>query len=267
MSADSQPAPDADAGSTFDDIEFAYREALKALDEAELQIGSALRDVSSPSSEDGASEDGGVLVSIGDELAGDLAAESVEPNARPQGTVTSESARRVSPREVIEAALFVGGDVSLTARRLASLIGKDTEARVAARTIDQMNETWSRENRPYEIQLHEGGFRLQLREEFRNLRLQIFGLGPREVRLSPDVLEILAFVAYNQPVTAEDVATTGNERGMTCLRQLIRLELVEIIRTGERRSDVAYRTAERFLDLFGLNDISELPQADVFSFK
>ncbi|MEZ6063355.1 MAG: SMC-Scp complex subunit ScpB [Planctomycetaceae bacterium] len=264
MSAEPDHPAD-DDGIHVDDMELAYREAMKALDEAELQIGTALLDVSTPVAGDSPSDDR-VFVSIGDELAGELEAEGAA-TAGSQQAGSQAGDPRISPREVIVAALFVGGDVSLTARKLATLIGKDTEARVAVRIIDQLNEAWSRENRPYEIQLHEGGFQLQLREDFRSLPLQMFGMGPREVRLSPEVLEILAFVAYNQPVSKEDLASTGNARAMSYLRQLIRLELVEVVRTGDRRTDVAYQTAPRFLELFGLNDISDLPQADVFSFK
>ena len=108
---------------------------------------------------------------------------------------------------------------------------------------------------------------MELRENFANVALKVFGLGPREVRLSPDTLEVLAFVAYNQPVTKEEVEKISQRNIQTLLRQLIRLRLVDIERTGKRRSDIAYQTGERFLKLFGLESLEDLPQADVFSFK
>ena len=140
--------------------------------------------------------------------------------------------------------------MALTARRLAGLIGNDVDARVAVKIIDQLNDQYARENRPYEIQLHEGGFQLQLREEHSRLQSQIHGIGPREVRLSPDALELLAFVAWNQPVDPKDLGSTGHERPMTVIRQLIRLQLVEVERVGKGRDNVVYRTTQRFLDLF-----------------
>ena len=164
-------------------------------------------------------------------------------------------------------ALFVGGDVSLTARKLASLIGKDADGRLAVQLIDQLNEEYTAENRPYEIRLHEGGFQLEVTEEFAEVKARTFGLGPREVRLSPEVLETLAFVAYNQPISRSEVEATSRRNVMTFVRQLIRLRLVEVERNGSRKTDTLYRTGQRFLDLFGLEDLSELPQADVFSFK
>jgi segregation and condensation protein B len=242
-----------------DDIELAYREAMAALDEAEAEVGNALMDIA----EDANSEEPHAhsTVSIGEELARDLQEDRVDV------TLTEVSAARISPREVIEAALFVGGEVALTARRLASLIGSDVESRVAVKIIDQLNQQYTSENRPYEIQLHEGGFQLQLRESYARLQSQVYGLGPKEIQLAPDVLEMLAFIAWNQPVDAEALEDTGHARPMTRVRQLIRLELVEVERTGNRRKDVAYRTSDRFLELFGLNSLEDLPQADIFSFK
>lgn len=264
MSDEPEPtAPVEDDLLSIDDIELAYRAALKSMDEAELQVGSALMELADDGDDE--LEDENAFNSIGNELADDLEAESTVA-AVVEEAVTDDGAR-VSPRSVIEGALFVGGDVSLTARKLASLIGNNTDHRLAVKLIDQLNEDYTAENRPYEIQLHEGGFRMQLREKFANVALKVFGLGPREVRLSPDSLEVLAFVAYNQPVTKDALSQISNKNLQTLLRQLIRLRLVDIERTGTRRSDIAYRTANRFLELFGLDSLDDMPQADVFSFK
>ncbi|MEO2014775.1 MAG: SMC-Scp complex subunit ScpB [Fuerstiella sp.] len=247
-----------------DDIELAYREALKSIDEAEYQVGSALRELSDDTDEESDEDEEAAFTSIGRQLADDLTEEESALAAVP---LNDPESLPVSPRAVIEAALFVGGNVSLTARRLASLIGNDTDARLSVRMIDQLNESYATENRPYEIRLHEGGFRLQLKEQYANVQLKVFGLGPREVRLSPETLEVLAFIAYNQPVDKKEVGELSQRNALVVLRQLLRLRLVELERTGSRRSDVTYRTGQRFLDLFGLNDLTDLPQADVFSFK
>ncbi|MEZ6126224.1 MAG: SMC-Scp complex subunit ScpB [Planctomycetaceae bacterium] len=257
-SGSSDPAPD----EPLDDIELAYREALRSLDEAEQQVGSALMELSMDmDSGDEVSET--AFTSIGNELADDLEADQTEN--LPEPPVISET--RVSPRSVIEAALFVGGEAPLTARKLASLIGNDTDTRLAVRLIDQLNADYAAEQRPYELRLHEGGFRMQLREDFADVALKVFGMGPREVRLSPEVLEVLAYVAYNQPVAAEALGDISQRNAVTLIRQLIRLKLVEVERSGRKRTEVTYHTTDRFLQLFGLESLDDLPQADVFSFK
>ncbi|MCH2210138.1 MAG: SMC-Scp complex subunit ScpB [Fuerstiella sp.] len=243
-----------------DDIELAYREAMAALDEAEIQVGNAFNEIADQS--EAASENQEqAFVSIGENLARDLQKNPGEVS------IETTSDERVTAREVIEAALFVGGDVALTARRLAGFIGSDVESGAAVRIIDQLNQDYSRDNRPYEIRLHEGGFRLQLREGFTQLQSHVYGTGPKEIRLAPEVLEMLAFVAWNQPVDAKDVSETGRAKPMTAVRQLIRLQLLEVERTGSKRSDVAYRTTNRFLELFNLKSLDDLPQADIFAFK
>lgn len=251
----------------LNDIELAYRQALEALDEAERQVGSALIDFADDQQSGGIEDEVAAPgLSIGEQLAEDLNSNNATSETTSEEDLV-EGHRRVSPRQVIEAAVFVGGEVQLTARRLASLIGQDVDVRVAVSLVDQLNQTYARENRPYEIRLHEGGYRLDLREEFREIQMRAYGLGPREIRLSPEVLEILAYVAYNQPLTKEDFANIDRPNAMNVVRQLLRLQLVEIQRTGNKRTDVSYVTTSRFLKLFGLKSPADLPTADVFSFK
>ena len=250
----------------LDDIELAYRQALQALDAAEQQLGSVLVEFaeSSTNTQDELQTPSGL--SIGAQLADELRETAAQTEASSQ-TVLVEGVRRVTPREVVEAALFVGGPVALTARRLATLIGQNVDNRVVVSLIDSINQSWARENRPYEIQLQEGGYRLELREEFADVSTRTFGLGPRDIKLSPETLEVLAFVAWNQPITTDSLKSINKPNAPSVLRQLLRLQLVEIQRTGNRRSDVSYVTTARFLKLFGLKSLADLPTADIFSFK
>jgi len=250
-----------------EDIELAYRQALEALDAAERQVGSVMVDIVEHAADGGVEEesvsDG---FSIGAQLAEDL--KSTAEAAVASGTaVLVDGMRRVSPREVIEAAVFVGGNVALTARKLASLIGQDIDNRVAVSLVDSLNQSYQLENRPYEIRLHEGGYQLQLREEFQDVSMRSFGTGPRDVKLSPETLEVLAFVAWNQPVEKAQIESIGRQSSMALLRQLLRLQLVELQRNGKGRTDVSYITTAKFLKLFGLKSLAELPTADIFSFK
>ncbi len=250
-----------------EDIELAYRQALEALDAAERQVGSVMVDIVDPAVGGGIEEESASDgFSIGAQLAEDLKFTATATEAL-GNAVLVEGLRRVSPREVIEAAVFVGGNVALTARKLASLIGQDVDNRVAVSLVDSLNQSYQRENRPYEVSLHEGGYRLQLREEFQDVSTRAFGTGPRDVKLSPETLEVLAFVAWNQPVEKEQVESIGGHSSMALLRQLLRLQLVELQRNGTKRTDVSYGTTAKFLKLFGLKSITELPTADIFSFK
>jgi segregation and condensation protein B len=171
----------------------------------------------------------------------------------------------VTPKQVIEAALFVGGG-PITARKLAALLRGSFQPDVVEQMIDELNLEYAEQARPYEIRLGDGGYRLELRPEYDRLRQRVYGMGPREVKLSQDVLEVLAVIAYRQPVTPEELETCKpNSSGL--LRQLIRRDLVQVQSAGRKRTDVTYHTTERFLSLFGLGSLDELPRPEDIEVK
>lgn len=51
-----------------------------------------------------------------------------------------------------------------------------------------------------------------LRPEFESIRNKVYGIGPREVRLSQDALEMLALIAYRQPVSHQQILESGKEK-------------------------------------------------------
>lgn len=202
------------------------------------------------------------------------AAEAADRPAEANGTLSADGpaaghesqAARVTPRQVIEAALFVGGG-PLTARKLCALLRGEFEPEFVEAVIDDLNRHYASQNRPYEIRLGEGGYQLLLRPEFSQLQHRVYGLGPKEVKLSQEALELLALVAYRQPISEEEIAALGKEQPGGTLRQLLRRELIAIERGPGGRKDVTYRTTPRFLELFGLRNLDELPQADELNFK
>jgi segregation and condensation protein B len=167
----------------------------------------------------------------------------------------------VTPSQVIEAALFVGGQ-PLTAGKLYALLRGAITVEQVPELIDELNTLYAAQERPYEIRLGDGGYRLELRPEYDRLRARVFGQGPREVRLSQDLLEVLALVAYRQPITQDEIEALGKASPGNQLRQLLRRELIQLERDPEQPKEVRYRTTERFLSVFGLANLSDLPQPD-----
>jgi segregation and condensation protein B len=172
-----------------------------------------------------------------------------------------EQQLNVSPAQVIEAALFVGGG-PLTARKIAGLLRGSQQAKDVEQTIDDLNDAYVAQARPYEIRLGDGGYRMELRPEYDRLRHRVYGSGPREVRLSQDVLEVLALVAYRQPISEKEIEGHGKQNAGNLLRQLLRRDLIAFERGPGGRKDLHYHTTARFLSLFGLGAIDELPQAE-----
>lgn len=249
----------ADPGA--DELEAAYLRALSALETAEDAFEDALNetaaDLTDAASEESAEDS--ARVSVGEQLDNVAEREPVDIEPQPDGE------HQVSPLQIIEAALFVGGK-PLTTKNLRTLFRGDVSTDDLVELIDQLNQLYAADNRPYEVQLHEGGYVLELREEFQALRRKVFGLGPREVRLTQDALEVLSLVAYHQPISREEIETLGKSKPGSVLRHLLRRELIRIERS-EENSRVLYRTTDRFLNLIGIQDLEDLPRADALTFR
>lgn len=253
---------DADLADTeewpAEDLESAYRRALDANNAVEWGLAHLPEESASNSEEDGelSSDEQGATANLPDrESPTDDPAEDFE--------ILPE---RITTRQVIEAALFVGGE-SITTKRLCFMLRGDSDLDFIEDTIENLNHQYEREARPYEIRLGEGGYRLVLHDEFQRVRNRVFGIGPREVKLSQDVLEVLALVAYRQPMTQAGVEELGRPSAGPLLRQLLRRELIAIRRDESDRRKVEYVTTKRFLSVFGIGSIDELPQADELAFK
>lgn len=164
---------------------------------------------------------------------------------------------------ILEAMLFVSS-VPLTAQRAAEVIRGLTPDQFED-LIEQLNRSYREQGRPYLIMHHEGGRVLMLRPRFRFVVEKLHG-GPKEARLSPGAVEVLSIVAYRQPITRSEIeALRGRDSGGP-LRQLVRLGLVEMVRRAEGGgSSVRYGTTPRFLELFGLSRLEDLPETDDLS--
>jgi segregation and condensation protein B len=258
-------------GSEIDgEIDEAYRRALEAIDNVAPDVPpdapplEPLREALAPQSDtvepaqaDAASSDLHPPAPVGPRLAQGTQPHPAENEREPAG-VTAE--------QVIEAALFVGG-APLNAKKICSLLRGSYDTAFVQQAIDELNSQYAAEARPYEIRLGDGGYRMELRPEFDKLRHRVYGSGPREVKLSQDVLEVLALVAYQQPITQEQVESHGKQNAGAVLRQLLRRELIRIERGDGGRKDVRYHTTQRFLSLFGVANLEELPRADDLAVK
>ncbi len=245
-----------------EDLERAYQEALSALDKLEEALPSAREALDFEAYREEAEGEAVLHPFPG--------ASNPIPPAETKTPMESEVSvlplPRILPAKIIEAALFVGG-MPLTAKRLSGILRDEFDREFIERAIDELNLRYDDENRPYEIRLDEGGYQMVLRPEFESVRNKTYGFGPKEVRLSQEALEVLALVAYKQPITKEEIELTGKSNPNGVLRQLLRREIIAIKRTGNSAKDVTYHTTQRFLQIFGLADLDELPRSEDLSFK
>lgn len=154
--------------------------------------------------------------------------------------------------------LFVGGP-PLTAEAACGAVRGLTPDAVRA-AVDGLAAKYRRQARPYTVEARGGGWVLAPLAAYRGVRERLVG-GPREARLSQPALDVLAVVAYRQPVAKAEVdAARGADSGGV-LRQLVRLGLVAVAGRAEGGGrEVRYGTTARFLRVFGLATLDDLPR-------
>jgi segregation and condensation protein B len=202
-----------------------------------------------------------------DEPEPELQPDEISEDAGPQDTGP------VTPLGILEAMLFVGdrGNSSLTAARAAELMRGVQPDEIAA-LVQELNRRYAGNECPYYVAEDSGGYRLVLRKQYEPLRERFFGR-IRRARLSQAAIDILAVVAYQQPLTGEQISTVRGRPSGHVLSQLVHRGLLRIERQSAReegrgkpgtRSRVAakYHTTDRFLRLFGLQTLADLPQSE-----
>ncbi len=170
----------------------------------------------------------------------------------------------ISPRSIFEAMLFIGHpeDKPLSSQQVAKLM-RGVRPQEVDELVQELNAFYERENCPYFVDSQESGYVLTLRSEYAPMREVFYGK-IRDARLSQVAIDVLAIVAYNQPISRDAVSEFRGEASNRVLSQLVRRELLRVERTDEKPRRTLYFTTERFLTLFGLRSLDELPQSHDF---
>jgi len=162
-------------------------------------------------------------------------------------------------RSRLEAVLFLARE-PLSLRKLAQLanLTDGTEARTL---LASLQARYDERQCAFQVAQVAGGYQLLSRREFATW-LRGHSAGEHEIRLSAPALETLVVVAYRQPVLRTEVEAI---RGVACgeiLRQLLERDLLRIVdRSEELGRPLRYGTTKRFLEVFGLSNLDELPWA------
>jgi segregation and condensation protein B len=77
----------------------------------------------------------------------------------------------------------------------------------------------------------------------------------------------LSVVAYNEPLTADEVSRLRGAPSGAVLTQLVRRRLLRIERAETAPRTAHYRTTPRFLELFGLGCLADLPTSQELDHK
>ncbi|GAB2500156.1 SMC-Scp complex subunit ScpB [Alkalibacterium psychrotolerans] len=161
-----------------------------------------------------------------------------------------------------EALLFVAGEDGLKLEELAQLTRS---------TPDHVSASLKRLKVKYESDEESG---LTLIETADNIRLvtkkslsplvQLYAQSPLSKQLSKASIETLAVIAYKQPITRMEIEEIRGVQLSSSLQKLKLRQLIqEIGRLDAPGKPVLYGTTDYFLDYFGLNDLTELPELEI----
>ena len=160
-------------------------------------------------------------------------------------------------KRAIEAILFAAG-YPVKYEKLSEVIG------LSQRDLRALIESMSREydGRGIQLLLYPDTCQLTTKEVFAPYIREALGI-KRGGNLSASSLEVLAVVAYNQPVTRAYIDTVRGVDSSYAVTSLLDKGLIEAVgRLDAPGRPMLYGTTDKFLRVFGLGSLAELPETE-----
>lgn len=161
---------------------------------------------------------------------------------------------------VLEGILFVVGDEGVTLDEISGILEIDKDD--VKKILLELKEKYESEDRGLRIRYFGDAFKLTTKEEHKPF-YQKFLIGVTEATLSPAALEVLAIVAYNEPVTRAEIDEMRGISSSFTIRKLVAKGLIKEAGKSELpgRPNL-YKITSEFLDYFGLASKDDLPKIE-----
>ena len=162
--------------------------------------------------------------------------------------------------QIVEATLFAS-QTPLTADEVARA-DENLDAESVIEAIQALRDAYEESERAFQIYQLGDGYQILTRPEYAPY-LERFDSVPRAPHLSPAALETLAIIAYRNPIGRIEIEEVRGVSASSVLRTLLDWELVEVVGRGEGLGrPLLYGVTRKFLEHFGLKDLSDLPAPD-----
>jgi len=185
---------------------------------------------------------------------------ATEDVAAPPPPAVPEPPPSVTTESVVEA-LLLSTDEPLPAARIAQLLGIG-DAGDVKRHVEILNERYAQCGASFRIEAIAKGYQLLTLPAY-NHWISKLHKARADSRLSTAALETLAIVAYKQPILRADIEAI---RGVAVGDMLVRLRDTNLVRIVGRAEEIGrpllYGTTTRFLEVFGLSSLKDLPKLD-----
>ena len=161
---------------------------------------------------------------------------------------------------VLEGILFVVGDEGITLKNLCEIMEINMDE--AKELLLKLKSSYESAERGIRISYLGDAFKLTTKEEHKEYYQKLVD-NPEANTLSPSSLEVLAIVAYNQPITRIEIDEMRGVQSSYILRRLVAKGLIkEAGKSNLPGRPNLYRTTHEFLDCFGLASLNELPEIE-----
>ncbi len=160
---------------------------------------------------------------------------------------------------MIESFLFIAGDEGLTMKQLIALTTQDELT--IREAVDRLKAQYDAEiARGITVKIYGGAYRLVTKAEFADDIKRLLE-DPTPQTVTKASLEVLAIIAYKQPVTRIEIDDLRGVKSEGPLHTLVsRGFIMEKGRSEGAGRAILYGTTDLFLDRFGLKSIKELPR-------
>lgn len=168
----------------------------------------------------------------------------------------------LNPESAIEAILFAAG-YPIRYDKLAEVLGLGTAD--TRHLVEHMADSYNAEASPRGLRLltFKDSCQLCTKEQYLPYIREALGIR-RGGNLSASSMEVLAVVAYNQPVTRTYIDTVRGVDSSYAVNSLLDKELIEACgRLDAPGRPMLYATTEKFLRVFGINTLGELPKTEL----
>lgn len=161
---------------------------------------------------------------------------------------------------VLEGLLFVQGDEGITLEAICKILEIDMDK--AKELLLKLKQSYEESNRGLRIRFLGNAFKLTTKEEHR-IYYQKMSKSTENTTLGPSALEVLAIIAYNEPITRIEIDELRGVTSDYTLRKLLAKGLIkEAGKSTMPGRPNLYKTTHEFLDYFGLATIEDLPKIE-----
>ena len=157
---------------------------------------------------------------------------------------------------VLEAIIF-SSSKPITLKRLQKGLPEFTLLEIQS-ALGSLAAAYGASDRALEIVEVSAGYQMRTKLDYKDWVKRF--VKEKEVGLTRAMLETLAVIAYRQPIAKREIDGLRGVDSVRCVRQLLERRFIEMAgRNEEPGKAMRFRTTSRFLEVFGLREIGDLP--------